>query len=74
MDKEGLKTPDFQDRIGSISRFLGRGKYSRIINMARTPTDAEYKRTIVITGIGIIILGAIGFFIMWLTTYVPRYF
>lgn len=74
MDEERLKTPDCQDRTGSIFRVLGRGKYSRIINMARTPTDAEYKKTIVITGIGIVVLGAVGFFIMWLTTYVPSYF
>ena len=42
--------------------------------MARTPTPEEYRKTVTITGIGIIVLGAVGFGIMWLMTYLPTYF
>lgn len=53
---------------------LGFGRYSRIMRMARTPTRDEFKKTLGITALGIIILGAIGFAIMWLMTYLPAYF
>ncbi len=53
---------------------LGFSRYSRIIKMARTPDRDEYKKTLGITALGIILLGAIGFGIMWLMTYLPAYF
>ena len=71
---EESKVNGFQDRIESKFRNIGKGKYGRILKMARTPTRDEYKKTIAITGIGIIVLGALGFFIMWLMTYLPTYF
>ncbi len=74
MSTENSKVTDFQDKIESKFRNMGKGKYGRIIKMARTPTPEEYRKTIVITGIGIIVLGAVGFFIMWLMTYLPTYF
>lgn len=74
MNAENTKASEYQDRIESKFRNLGKGKYGRIIKMARTPTPDEYKKTIAITGIGIVVLGALGFFIMWLMTYLPSYF
>ena len=71
---EESKVTGFQDKVESKFRNMGKGKYGRIIKMARTPTPEEYRKTIVITGIGIIVLGAVGFFIMWLMTYLPTYF
>ena len=71
---EESKVNGFQDRIESKFRNIGKGKYGRILKMARTPTPDEYRKTIAITGIGIIVLGALGFFIMWLMTYLPTYF
>ncbi len=71
---EESKVNGFQDKIESKFRNIGKGKYGRILKMARTPTRDEYKKTIAITGIGIIVLGALGFFIMWLMTYLPTYF
>ena len=53
---------------------LGFGRYSRIMKMARTPSRDEYKKTVGITALGIILLGAVGFAIMWLMTYLPAYF
>ena len=49
-------------------------RYSRIMRMARTPSRDEYKKTLGITALGIVLLGAIGFAIMWLMTYLPTYF
>lgn len=42
--------------------------------MAHTPDKEEYLRTAKISAIGIVLLGALGFFIMWLMTYLPDYF
>ena len=64
----------YQERVESKFRNFGKGKYGRILKMARTPNREEYKKTIIITGLGIIIIGAVGFLIMWLMTYVPQYF
>ncbi|MBQ6547450.1 MAG: protein translocase SEC61 complex subunit gamma [Candidatus Methanomethylophilaceae archaeon] len=74
MSEESTKTLEFQDKIESKFRNMGKGKYGRILKMARTPTPEEYRKTIAITGLGIIILGALGFFIMWMMTYLPTYF
>jgi protein transport protein SEC61 subunit gamma-like protein len=72
--EEESKASDYQNRIESKFRNFGKGKYGRILKMARTPTHDEYKKTITITGIGIILIGALGFVIMWLMTYLPTYF
>ena len=74
MSEESTKTLEFQDKIESKFRNMGKGKYGRILKMARTPTPEEYRKTIAITGLGIIILGALGFFITWMMTYLPTYF
>ena len=74
MNAESSKVSDFQDKVESKFRNMGKGKYGRILKMARTPTPEEYRKTITITGIGIIVLGAVGFGIMWLMTYLPTYF
>ena len=74
MTTENNRVSGFQDKIESKFRNIGKGKYGRIIKMARTPTPDEYRKTIAITGIGIVLLGAVGFLIMWLMTYLPTYF
>ena len=74
MSAESTKVSDFQDKVESKFRNLGKGKYGRILKMARTPTPEEYRKTRAITGIGIILLGALGFAIMWVMTYLPSYF
>lgn len=74
MEAETSKASEYQDRIESKFHNLGKGKYGRILKMARTPTHEEYKKTVAITGLGIIVLGAVGFVIMWIMTYLPTYF
>jgi protein transport protein SEC61 subunit gamma-like protein len=73
MDIEG-KAWEYQEDIEARVRNLGKGKYGRVLKMARKPSWEEYKKIIQITGIGLIILGAAGFAIMWIMTYLPRYF
>lgn len=74
MSTDTAKASQYQERIESKFRNMGKGKYGRIIKMARTPTKDEYKKTLIVTGIGVVILGAVGFAIMWLMTYLPKYF
>lgn len=57
------KLLDVQDKIERRIGGIGKGKYSRIIKMAKKPSRDEYLKVILITGVGIIILGLVGFFI-----------
>ena len=52
-----------QRRIEDRFQMIGKGKYSRILKMARKPTPEEYKKVITITGLGMLIIGALGFVI-----------
>ena len=71
-DAEESTYEELQDEFESKAR--GFGKYGRIMKMARTPSKDEYKKTVYITAIGIILIGAVGFAIWWLMTILPGYF
>jgi len=70
----GARSEEFQDNLESKINGLGRGKYGRILQMAHTPDMEEYRKTCKIAAIGMVILGAVGFVIMWIMTYLPNYF
>ena len=55
------KVQDRQDWIESQFRRISRGSWARIIRMARKPTPQESTQTSIICGIGLFVLGAIGF-------------
>ncbi|MDP6869518.1 MAG: protein translocase SEC61 complex subunit gamma [Candidatus Poseidoniaceae archaeon] len=59
------KAKDWQDGLESwmrgVDRRLG---WSRILRMARKPTPQEFKQTSIICGIGLFVLGFIGFVIL----------
>lgn len=76
MADEGVeaKAEEIQDNLESKINGLGKGKYGRILQMAHTPDREEYRKTCKIAAIGIILLGAVGFLIMWIMTYLPKYF
>lgn len=57
------KLLDFQDKIERRIGGIGKGKYARIIKMAKKPARDEYLKVVLITGVGIVILGLLGFFI-----------
>lgn len=66
-DREGSfedKVQEWQDGIESRVRRFSRGSWARILRMARKPTPTEYKQTIIVCGIGMFILGFIGFVIL----------
>ena len=46
------------------------GKWAEIVKMSRRPSKDEYKKTTQITGIGIILLGLLGFGIYLIIDYV----
>lgn len=61
---------DVEERVGRI----GKGKYGRVIKMARKPSTEEFIKVIQVTGIGLLLIGGVGFLIYWLMTYLPGYF
>ena len=68
------KASGIQDNLESKFRNIGKGRYGRVLRMAHRPNKDEYKRIVLITGIGILIIGAVGFAIMWMMRYLPGYF
>lgn len=74
MAEEESMAYELQDEFESKARGFGKGKYGRILKMARTPSREEYKKTLYITGLGIIIIGAAGFVIWWIMSVLPYYF
>ena len=61
------KSLKIQKRIESRTKNLGKGKYGRVLKMSRKPTNEEFKKTLQITGIGLFLIGALGFviFLIW---------
>jgi len=55
------KSEEVQKSLENWSAGLGRGKYSRILKMARKPTREEYSKVLTITGLGILFIGGVGF-------------
>lgn len=58
-----------QRQIEERVKHVGKGKYGRVLKMARKPTGEEYIKTDQITALGIILIGGLGFFIYWLFAY-----
>lgn len=61
------KAWDLQHRIEAKQKRVGKGKYGRVLKMARKPTNDEYSKTSKITGAGILLIGGLGFLIFLLT-------
>ncbi|MEM0467222.1 MAG: protein translocase SEC61 complex subunit gamma [Candidatus Thermoplasmatota archaeon] len=64
-EKPGIiqKAWQLQQKIEARQQRIGKGKYGRVLMMARKPTTEEYEKSLKITGLGIIIVGALGFVI-----------
>ena len=74
MAEEESASRGFQDEFESKARGLGKGKYGKILKTAHTPSREEHKKTMYVTGLGIILIGAVGFAIWWIMTYLPTDF
>lgn len=55
-----------QEKIEDWFSRIGKGRYSRVLKMARKPTRDEYVKVVGITALGIVIIGTIGFIIYYL--------
>jgi len=67
MDLNGIveRSWELQRRIEGRFKRVGKGKYGRVLKMAVKPTPEEYVKIVEITGLGIILIGGLGFLI-WL--------
>ena len=63
------KSWNLQRRIEERTKHVGKGKYGRVVKMARKPTGDEYVKVTQITSLGLILMGALGFLIYWLFEY-----
>ena len=59
---------ELQNNLESRQKRIGKGRYGRVLKMARKPTDEEYTKTSKITGLGILLIGGLGFVIFLLAT------
>ena len=57
---------ELQHKIETRQQRIGKGKYGRVLKMARKPTNDEFVKTSKITGAGIILIGGLGFIIFLL--------
>jgi protein transport protein SEC61 subunit gamma-like protein len=64
---------EVQRRIEERAKRLGKGKYGRVLKMARKPTSEEYSRVVLITGLGLLAVGALGFVIYYAMRYGPDF-
>lgn len=71
MDLNSEKAWGIQRKIEERIKRIGKGKYGRVVKMARKPDYDEYVKTTKITALGIIVVGALGFVIYWLWVNVP---
>ncbi len=55
------KSEELQKSIENWTSGFGKGKYSRILKMARKPSRDEYGKILAITGLGILFIGGVGF-------------
>ena len=61
------KARDMQQNLESRQKRVGKGKYGRVLKMARKPTNEEFSKTSKITGAGILLIGGLGFLIFLLS-------
>jgi protein transport protein SEC61 subunit gamma and related proteins len=61
---------DIEERVAKI----GKGKYGRVIKMARKPTNDEYIKTMTVTSLGLALIGGVGFLIYLIWNFGPKLF
>ena len=62
-----------QGKIEDKAKNIGKGKYGRVLKMARKPEMDEYVKIMEIVSIGLILMGGLGFLIYWLWTRLPEH-
>jgi len=61
---------DLQSNLEAKQKRVGKGKYGRVLKMARKPTNDEFVKTSKITGAGILLIGGLGFLIFLISSQV----
>lgn len=61
---------ELQHNLETRQKRIGKGRYGRVLKMARKPTNDEFKKTSQITGLGILLIGGIGFLVYLLASQV----
>ena len=61
---EGI-AQSWQDEIEGRVKGLQTGSYARILKMAKKPSKQEFRQTVIVCGIGMLVLGLIGFVMLW---------
>ena len=65
----------WQDGIEGRIKGLQTGSYARILKMARKPSKQEFRQTVIVCGIGMLVLGLIGFVMLrGMDTLLPDFF
>jgi len=68
------ETLNVQNKIEGKAQSIIHGKLARILRMSKKPDTEEYKKTILITLAGMVLIGGIGFTIYLCFTYIPPFF
>ncbi len=64
------KAWDVQHRVEKRFNRIGKGRYARVLRMARKPEPAEFRRSSAIVLVGITVIGGIGFAIYLLMEWI----
>jgi len=62
----------FQGKAEAKLKNIGHGRWGRVLRMSRKPTSEEYSKTLIVTGLGIVLIGGLGFCIYLLWEYMPE--
>lgn len=54
---------ELQHRLEARAKNLGKGKYGRVLKMARKPDSEEFNQVAKVTAVGMLVIGALGFLI-----------
>lgn len=65
------KAWDTQARLESRFKHMGKGRYGRVLRMARKPDSEEFAQNSKVTAVGILFIGAIGFVIFLVMSKLP---
>lgn len=59
------KAWEVQHRLEGRAKNFGKGKYGRVLKMARKPDREEFNQTAKVTAVGMVVIGILGFFIYY---------
>lgn len=73
-DRETIvaKAWDAQERLEGRLANIGKGKYGRVLRMARKPSPEEYRKAATVSAVGLAVLGALGFAIYYAMSFIPQ--